>query len=507
MTRPVLLLPELLLRAHDAPLEPGHAVLVQSERIVATGPAHELVARHPDAERIELKGSILMPGLVNAHQHGRGISQIQLGYPDQRLELWMAQRRSRGWPDLRAIGLLASAEMLRNGVTCAVHADLAYGTGDYEAELRGSIAAYDAAGLRACIAVGVCDQGNIVFPQAMEAAFLAGLPGDIADRLRQRNGPPYAPDFPATAALLNRLEQDFFSNDRIGFCYGPSGPQWVTDPLFAATAADATRRGIGLHIHALETVAQYEACRMLYPEGTMRHLQSLGAVGPHTVIAHGVFLTDDDIAVLAEEGAMVATNPGSNLRLCDATAPVPKLLAAGVRVGVGSDNSSVADDEDLFSEARVASLLGGRRNWASPNGPEARQVIEMLTTSGAAIAGFSGRVGRIEPGWFADLTAMSLANVRGAYLDPDTALLDALVARGRGADVALTMVAGKVLYRDGILTNLDLASVRADAAAAALAARVPADPADIDMTARLKPYLSAFYAQMTTTTRFPDVLS
>lgn len=507
MSAELLLVPRYLLRAHDASLEEGQAVAVQGELIVGIGSLIELETAHAGAKRIDLQDAILMPGFVNSHQHGRGVSQIQLGYPDQRLELWMAQRRSRGVPDMKAIGLLASAEMLRNGVTCAVHADLAYGTGDYEAELRGSIAGYDDAGLRACIAVGVCDQGNLVFPQSMEEEFLDGLPGDIASWLRERNGRPYEADFRTTAALFDKLAGDYKDNSRIGFCYGPSGPQWVTDALFAETAADARKRGVGLHIHSLETVAQFEACRRLYPNGTVRHLRDLGAIGPKTVIAHGVFLTDDDIAVLGEEGAMVATNPGSNLRLCDATARVPELLAAGVRVGVGSDNSSVMDDEDIFSEARVAKLMSGRKNWTSPPAPTARQTIEMLTTSGAAIAGFDGRIGRIEKGWFADMTAMSSKNTTGAYLDSDMPLIDALVARGRGSDVTLTMVAGKVLYHNGKLTELDIDKVRVAAGEAAKEARAPHDPRDVERTERLKPYIAKFYSELTTSTRFPDVIS
>ncbi|MBB3165800.1 cytosine/adenosine deaminase-related metal-dependent hydrolase [Rhizobium laguerreae] len=504
---PILLKPEYLLRGHDVPLEQGHGLVVDGKLIADSGPVAALEAAYPHAEVIDLPDAILMPGLVNAHQHGRGVSQIQLGYPDQRLEHWMAQRRSRGSPDLGAIGTLASAEMLKNGVTCAVHADLAYGTGNYEAELRGSIAGYGAAGLRACIAIGVCDQGNIVFPQEAEAEFLAGLPDDLANRLRERNDTPYEKDFTATSALLDRLLADFGQNDLVSFCYGPSGPQWVTDPLFAATAADARRRDIGLHIHALETTGQYAACRYLYPEGTMRHLAALGAIGSKTVIAHGVFLTPDDIEILAQGNAMVATNPGSNLRLCDATAPVPALIASGVRVGVGSDNSSVMDDEDLFSEARVASMLTGRRNWTSPPKPTARQVIEMLTTSGAAIAGFDGRIGRLENGWFADLTAFSLAHTRGVYLDEDMPIIEALVARGRGADARLTMVAGKILYRDGVLTALDAGEVARRAAAAAKAARLPERPEDVQFTERLKPYLTAFYSRLTADTRVPDILS
>jgi 5-methylthioadenosine/S-adenosylhomocysteine deaminase len=503
MDVPILLCPEFVLRSHQHDPEPDTAVLVAANKIVGIGPAGDLLRCEPSARRIDLPRSMLMPGFVNAHQHGRGLSQIQLGYPDQRLELWMAQRRARGNPDLHAIGLLASAELLRNGVTCAIHADLAYGTGDYEAELRASIAAYDEAGLRACVAVGVCDRGNIVFPQCDERRFLDGLPGEMRLLLEARNDPPYAPDWPATLALMDRLMDAFAGNDRIGFCYGPSGPQWVTDDLFRRASADADRRGIGLHIHALETIAQYEACRRLYPLGTMRHLRTLGALGPRTVIAHGVFLSDDDIAILAQEGASVATNPGSNIRLCDGIAPVAELVARGIRVGVGTDNSSVMDDEDLFSEARIAASLTVRRRWSSPPKPTGAQTIRMLTESGAAMAGFGGRAGRIDVGWCADLTAVSLDRTRGVYLDADMPLVDALVARARGSDVRLTMVDGRILYHNGSFERLDISAIRHDAAAAAARARRPENPAAAELATGLRPYLADFYRQMTASSNGP----
>lgn len=503
-----ILLPEIVLRAWDAEPEVGIAVFVRDGRIAAIDTPASLAALAPAAETIDLGDAILMPGFVNAHQHGRGISQIQLGYPDRRLELWMAQRRSRRPPDFAAVTLLAAAGMLRNGVTCAVHADLAYGTGDYEAELRGAAAGYAAAGLRSTVAVGVMDQGAIVFPQAEEAGFLAGLPEHARRRLGDLAAvPPYAPDWPATAAMMDRLEAAYADDDLVRFCYGPSGPQWVTDALFAAVAEDAGRRGAVLHIHALETVAQFEACRRLYPQGTVRHLRSLGAVGPRTVFAHGVFLTDDDIAVLAEEGAMVATNPGSNLRLCDATARVPALVAAGVRVAVGSDNTTLMDDEDLFSEARLAGRLQGRRTWSSPDRTTGPQVLKMLTVDGAAAAGWPDAIGRIAPGWRADLTAMSLARTREPYLDREMPLVEAMVARGRGMDVRMTMVAGRILFRDGRFPHLDYAAIAEAAGSAAAAARLPAEPGDIALTEFLRPKLADFYASLTAGTRFPDELS
>src|SRR5260370_2442272 len=98
MTHSMLLCPEYVLRAHDHEPEKDMAVLVEDGRIAGLGSAADLAERAPSAERIDLPRCLLMPGLVNAHQHGRGVSQIPLGYPDQRLGLWMSQPRARRLP-------------------------------------------------------------------------------------------------------------------------------------------------------------------------------------------------------------------------------------------------------------------------------------------------------------------------------------------------------------------------------------------------------------------------
>ncbi len=142
----------------------GGAVAVEADRVRMVGAADELRRAFPDAERLALGDAVLMPGFVNAHQHGRGLSQIQLGYRDDALEPWIAARQGRGAPDTYSLTRLAALEMLANGVTSTLHANYSYGSGDYESELRGSIRAYEEAGLRATVCVGFADRGRLVYP-------------------------------------------------------------------------------------------------------------------------------------------------------------------------------------------------------------------------------------------------------------------------------------------------------------------------------------------------------
>ena len=137
MTEALILTPEVLLSGpSSAELARGAAVAVVDDRIAAVGDPATLAARWPGAKVIDLAGCLLTAGLVNAHQHGRGLSQLQLGYHDRPLETWLQQRRGRGLFDPYPLAKLTAANMLANGVTTALQASFSFGTGDYEAEFR-----------------------------------------------------------------------------------------------------------------------------------------------------------------------------------------------------------------------------------------------------------------------------------------------------------------------------------------------------------------------------------
>lgn len=475
----------------DGTVREGWSVLIDGAHIAALGPDAAFAARPLDI--LELPGALLMPGLVNAHQHGRGISQLLLGYPDDALEPWIARRLGRGAPDAGALTRLAAAEMLRNGVTCTVHANYSYGSGDYEGEARAALDAYLESGLRVTFCVGAMDRGAPLYPGDDEAAFVAALPPAARALLRAPRPQPYAGDAAATIALMRRLQADYGGHPRITLAYGPAGPQWVSDALMAALARDAREHGLGLHLHLLESPAQAAVAARLYPDGTLAHLERLGALGPMTALAHCIHVGLADIEVIARSAATVVHNPGSNLRLANGVAPVAALIAAGIPVALGTDNCAAADDEDLFGELRLADLLARRPPYTHRAG--AAELLARVTATGARAAFVDERVGRIAPGLYADLTALSLARIEGAYRDPDTRLLDALAQRARGADVVMTMVGGRIRYRDGRLVDLDLDAVRAAAAASALAARLAPSADAAEAAAALAQALRRRYRQ------------
>lgn len=447
-----------------------------------------------------------MPGLVNAHQHGRGLSQIQLGYPDDFLEPWIAGRRARGALDGRVVTTLAAARMIANGVTTTIHANYSYGTGNYEKELRDQISAYEAVGIRATMCVGAMDRGSTVYPPH-EACFLAGLTDDLRSWVSSPASAAYAGDGPATVALMARLRADFADRPLVRLCYGPAGPQWVSDELWRMIARDARDYDLGMHLHALESPAQRAAAKELFPGGVFSHLESLGAMTPRTVIAHGVWVDDADMEILARTGATVIRNPGCNIRMRNGIAPLARYLRHGVRVAVGTDNCAMTDDEDLLGELRLAGNLAREPDWSGPPPPGIDDLLAMATANGAVAAQFGDEVGTLEPGKCADVAAFSLKRTREPYLDEDMPILDVFLARGQGRDAVLTMVNGRILYRDGRYTGLSIEELEMDAAAVARAARRPADPANVVRTKRYRSHICDHYRKLAADSPDPLVKS
>ncbi len=473
MTRLLLRAAHLLPGAGAAPQSPGH-VLIEGGAIAALGAE----AASAEAEVLDLGSAVLMPGLINAHQHGRGLSQALMGYPDDRLEAWGNRRRKRGTPDAYPLVTLAALRMLAGGVTACLHANWSYG-GPQEAEMQATLRAYDEAGIRAAVMLGVADRGSLLYPDRDEAGFLASLDPALRALAMTLHAHPYPGTVADATALFDRLAARLPGHGRVTLGFGPIGPQWVSDGLFAGIAAEARARHVPLHFHLLESPAQARACAALYPEGTLRRLATLGALGPLSSAAHGVFLTPEDRSVMADHGTTLVANPGSNLRLGNGLPDYAAARLAGVRIALGGDDCELDDDRDSFAELR---LLG--------HGARASTIdrLTMATEHGARVLGAS-RIGRIEPGWRADIIALDPRRAASPWCDPDMPLPDLLLARASGRDVRMTMVDGRIVYRDGIFPQLGpdaLARAEAEAVATVRAARLHStrDPDQVEALGR-----------------------
>ena len=159
-------------------------------------------------------------------------------------------------------------------------------------------------------------------------------------------------------AIAQAVESPAFSVQ-----FGPNGPQWCSDALLAAIAERSRATGQRVHMHLLETRCQRAFADRAYPEGVVERLRTLGLLSPRLTLAHCVYARPDELDLIAASGAVVATNPSSNLHLASGVAPIGEAIRRGCRVGLGVDASALDEDDDIVRELRLGHFLhGGLRN-------------------------------------------------------------------------------------------------------------------------------------------------
>lgn len=410
-------------------LSPG-AVAVNGRDIVAVGTPEEIARQFAASETIEAAGHVVLPGLVNTHTHApmvmyRGLAD-DLALMDWLQKYIFPAEAKTVSPEMVRVGTrLAALEMIQSGTT--TFADMYY----FEEEIA---RATKAAGLR-----GVLGETIIGFPVAD-----AKTPADALKR---------------TEAFM----REFAGDDLITAVPAPHSPYTVDEPTLRAIRELADRYKVPILIHLAETEDEVNIIREKHGMSPTAWLDSLGFLRPDVVAAHCVWLTDDDIAIMKRAGAAVSHNPESNMKLASGVAPIPKYLAAGITVGLGTDGAASNNDLDMFGAMRQTAFLHKLAS-RDPRAVPATAVLEMATIGGARALGLDKRVGSLEAGKRADLIVVAM---NGARQTPMYNPVSHLVYVARGDDVRTTVVNGKVLMRDRQMRTLDERVVLADARALA----------------------------------------
>jgi 5-methylthioadenosine/S-adenosylhomocysteine deaminase len=443
------------------------ALAWKGDSIVACGPWRAMRRAAGDAPVVGGRDAVLVPGLVNAHQHGHGLTSLAGGVSDQPLEGWLAEGLGIPVPSDRASILLAAARQIRSGVTTAVHLHACRRPAD-PGRMHARIAAYRESGLSVAFASGFKSRRR--FALADDEAFLAGLDDDLRREIVAAFGEPpaldYLPGDEWAAAMREAASAAQAEGDGVRLLVGPAGPEWC-EPGDLALAADVARElGLGIQVHLAESPLQaMHAARHPGVSG-LAALERAGLVGSMTSLVHVVHATEQERERIATSGAMVVTCPGSNLRLAHGVAPIADLAARGVAVALGSDSIGFGDRDDLWSEARLLMALhervGVRGTWAA------------LTTAGARAATMP-RAGRLEPGARADFVLLDAAGITepaGDWLGDPAAVV---LGRARPQDVRLVVARGREILRDGRILAFDEQAVAEEARDAI--ARSRRDPA------------------------------
>lgn len=447
------------------------AVAIEGDKVISVGPFDSLARQYPNAEVIGSNRHIVLPGLVNAHHHGHGLSGIQIGALDDYLELWLLDWLTMKPLDLYLDTLYANMRMIRSGVTTVLHSSYARVPGEIESETEAALRAYADAGLRVAYAVGIEDR--LAFVHHNEQRFLASLPNDIRQRVQKAlaTTPEYVD---AYFALVDRLAAAYADHPLINVLYGPNWPVWCSDELLRRISEAAGRSGLGIHIHVLESPFERVSAARQYSKSAVEHLEEVGLLGPNTSLAHGVWLSERDMNVCARTGASICHNASSNLRLRCGIAPVRRMLEVGVNVAIGMDGYGINNDDDMIQEMRLVADLhrlpcGRRLTWA----PGPSDILKMATVNGARAACMEGKVGVLEEGSLADAVLVDFSRLSEPYLDPRVHPVDALLYLGKSQHVDSVLIGGALVYANGKFLNLDETQIARDLAAAAEASLPP----------------------------------
>lgn len=456
-------------------------LLLQDDLVAAIAPPGSVTSA--SARRIDATNRLIIPGLINAHTHGHG--GLAKGAGDR----WSLETLLNAGPwlnggrtddDRYLSTLLAAVEMLRKGCTACYDLTAMLPLPSM-AGLHSVAQAYADVGMRAVIAPMIADQS---FYQAIPGLLEAFPPGlrPVADAMRTAPGE-------ATLAVMREAASSWpHQSDRIRLGIAPTIPLHCSDPFMRGCRDLAVEYGLPLQTHLAESSVQRAAALSRYGTTLTRHLDRLGVLGPGFSAAHATWIDADEIELIASRAGAIAHNPGSNLRLGNGIADMRPVIMGGIPVGVGTDGSASADNQNMFEAMRLAAFVSRVFDRPPEDWIGAVEALRLATEGSASVLGMADLIGRIAPGYKADLVFLDLEHVNLVPLnDPARQLVNG----EDGTAVRDVMIGGAFVLRDGVLPGIDWPRIVGRARAAA--ERLKQANAETRVAAeRLAPVISQF---------------
>ncbi len=399
-------------------------VAVRGDAVAAVGAAP--AEKPPEAaRRIDARGGLVLPGLVNAHTHAamtlfRGLAD------DLPLMEWLNgyifPAEARMDAEFVHTGtLLACAEMILSGTTT------------------------------------FCDM-YLFEDRVARAARSAGMRCLVGEVLYDFPSPSYGPlekGFEYTEALI----ADWKDDPLVSIAVEPHAIYTCSPDLLRKACDVALKHDAPLIMHVAETRTEIDQVRRMYGKRPFEHLEALGVLGPHLIADHCVHLDEAEMDRMTAHGVRAVHNPESNMKLASGVSPVPELLARGVTVGLGTDGCASNNDLDLFGEMDTAAKLH-KVDTMDPTDADAVSVLRMATVEGARALGLGEVTGSLEAGKKADVIVV---DTRKPHLTPMYNPFSHLVYAAGGQDVSHSVINGRVVMEERILEDLDVERIMEEA--------------------------------------------
>lgn len=414
------------------------------------------------AVEIDARHRLMHPGLINAHTHSPG--NLAKGLHDRwSLELLLTGAKwaniDYSLEDKYLSAQIGAAEMVMKGCTAAYDLAAEFPLPSVEG-LSAMAQAYEDVGLRCMLAPMVAD---ISFFEA-----IPGLMGRLPPALRKEvESFKYAPWKATTAQMRKALQKWRFEKVRLALA--PTIPHHCSDEFLVACRDLAKEFDVPIHSHVAESKVQVVAGYQTYGTSLAAHMDKMGLVNDRFTVAHGVWLDTDDMKRLGDRGASVAHNPGSNMRLGSGLANVRGMLDAKVNVGIGTDGASCSDNQNMYEATRLASLVSKVQgpDWQRWLGTD--EALTAATQGSARALGMDKEIGRIAPGFKADIVFLDLHHINWI---PTNDPVNAVVHIEDGTGVHSVMIGGRMIVENRKILTVDLPKL-AERATASQARRAP----------------------------------
>jgi 5-methylthioadenosine/S-adenosylhomocysteine deaminase len=398
-------------------------VAVKGGRIVAVGTSGDIARSYSAAQKVNAGGKIIIPGLINGHTHipmtlFRGLAD------DLDLQDWLtkfifpAEAKNVSEEFVRAGTRLGLAEMIRGGTT--TYCDMYY----FEDAIADETAK---AGVR-----GILGETIIDFP--------------VADNKTNAEAMAY----------VERFVQKWKGHELITPAIAPHAPYTVSEEHLKAVRAFSDRTGAPIVTHISETKREVEENLKARGASTIDYLSRIGFLDERVIAAHVVWPNDGEIEILKRAGVGVVHNPQSNMKLASGVAPVPKMLKAGVKVGLGTDGAASNNDLSMWEEMDTAAKLH-KVFSGDPKVISAEEAFELATIRGAQAVHLEKDIGSIETGKLADLV---IVNHDSLNQIPLYNVYSDLVYATKASDVQTVIINGRIVMRDRRLLTLDEAAIK-----------------------------------------------
>lgn len=439
------------------------AVAVRGDCIVEVGASAALERRYQAAEILDASGCAVLPGLVDVHMHTvyavvRGVAQD--------VRNWMQKGLA---PYARHIDAAAARAGTRLNIVEAMQA----GTttfGDYVRPYRGWGECYAEAGVRACLTPSI---------NALPAG---GMAGWKLGELYPFDEDAGAASIAAALAVCDRWQGA--EGGRITTMLGPQGADMIGRDQLLEIARIAEKRHLMLHVHVAQGDREIEQMVKRHGQRTPAFLADIGLLNERLLAVHLTEASDEETDAIAASGARMALCSGSIGIIDGIVPPAHRFRENGGVVGLGSDQASGNNCNNIFNEMKLTALFNKIR-YRDPEIMPAWEVLRMGTIEGARAIGLDDRIGSLESGKQADFIVVDVdtPNLLPIIDEPIRTLVPNLIYAGTGKEVQTMVVAGRVVMREREVLTLSEPEVRAEAQAHAqrIGARVAADPVHRDL--------------------------